>query len=842
MKIKYANICLFLVSILVAMALAGCADENFFEGSESTGGDLTMSFSCNDMLPQYSDPITTQTRAIDPKTEEEKKINSLHLFFFAPNADGKLVFVRPKLNDQSFLPYMYIANATDIVTVKQDVFETMENVTVVAIANINATDDPTHSYFCTEWTPDGAIRKDSREFEGTEAFMITSYDDLKEWIYHPRLRRDEGRSISELPSAGMPMIGVAENVSLVKSATNTRLEIQLRALMARVNISIKLNPNQQSTDGALPTIRITSYGIKNMPQTVPFSAPTAEYNSATKTYDLTNGNMDDAEYVLPSPVIINKDSKPVTFSYYTYENVQLPDYEALKPDDSGKFFPDYNVDDGTGTTPTYPKGVKEEDYQRWKPTMARDNASALILKGVYTTHQGVNYRAQFTIYMGSNTVDDFRVCRNHEYNNNIFVHGLDYVRNSTDDVYTFDARVNVVSDNPIYIAMVNERKVDAHATALPMDIWLMPREPQDGKDPDIPFTTTVSLEILPDNNAQDWMQMVLIPRKDMEANGFAAGTGLSKYFYTDMIDKCKSGTVDGHKSGPKIEIECLPSNDPNYENMSRSRIYFYIDENVPTTEKLASSSYGDRMARVKLTYSTSEGVKYERIIEIEQRALVHVVDPDRAVNAWMEYYEEYLEHNDPLDKHTEEASLYNGLPWGETLYNEAVRRVAGLSIDGCDVYLTDDAYRYTKGILARDGAVPLSDYTLHSKPATAFHYCYGRNKRDEKGLVELDKSWGTPTLGAGWYMPGIRELEAAMVKFYLEFDDFNNKENLYLSAACGKSGGLWPSENTSTARATRVKNINSDGSVEYEESTTGNLGAVDRRKPYRIRAFYRLEK
>jgi len=859
MKLKYSlNLCLHAVTaMLAALTLTGCTDEKYmFDDPTPTGGDFAISFSCNDMLPQYSDAATARSRATDPKTEDEKRINTIHLFFFQ-NDDKGGHFVEPNLNDQTFTPYQVITDATNIVTVKEDVFKQMNNITVVAIANINAVDDPEHNYFCTEWTPNGAIRKDSRDHTQGEPYEITCYDDLKKWVYHPQLRRDENRSISELPSAGMPMIGIAEGKSLIKATDNPRLEVQLRALMARVNISIKLTPNQQSTDGALPTMRVTSYGIKNMPQSVPFTEPTAKEPAGSEptndNYDLTKAEMNDAEYILPSPVLINKDSDPVTFSYYTYENIQLPDYDAKHPGSGTPFFPD-----GPGTEPDYPDGVSENNHQRWKPVMARKNASALILKGDYTNHQGMFYRAQFTIYMGENPVNDFKVGRNREYNNNISVHGLDYVRNSSDDVYSFDARVNVVTDNPLYLAMVNERKVDAHATVRPMDIWFLLREPQDDshEDPVVDHDTTVTLEI-PDDC--DWISMVLIPRSEMQANNWEPGTGASKYFYEDMLTNWLNGptvtymdifgNTKARKCGKKIEITCKATSTPGYNkeddnfNMSRSRIYFYIDENVPESNN--PTNYGDRICPVTLTYETSAGAHIKRTIEIEQRALVHVTgthpSTTNTFNTWMEYYEEYLEHYDPLDKHIEPEALYEGLYWGQNLMGSRVANIA-FGIDGYDVYYTEEAFTYTQAILKRKGAEALSNYTLYSQPGTAFHYCYGRNKRDSDGLVSFNKT-------NGWYMPGIRELEVAITQYYIDFYDYFYG-NLYLSAACGKKSGTLhlTYEDTDNARATTIalddngKPIfNNDGSPKYVESRTGDDGAVKRDAIHRIRAFYKAE-
>lgn len=822
---------------MMALTLTGCAEEDFrFDEPDTNGRGVTLSFSCNDMLPQYIDPVASRSRAADPKTEEEKKINSLHLFFFDSTTGD---FVQPKLDDQMFLPYQYIPDATNLVTVGDEVFDNMTNVTVVAIANINATEG-VNPRFCTKWTPQGDIRKDSRKAEG-ERWEIKNYSDLKQWIYHPRLRMDENRSVVDLPSAGMPMIGTLEGASLVQSATNPRLEVQLKALMARVNITIKLNPNQESRDGALPTMTITSYGIKNMPNTVPFTMPDATPRTGNnKEYNLTTGEMTtDFLYELPAPVTINKNSDAVTFSYYTYENIQLPDYTATRPGVDGtdaNFFPNYNGGEVDNSSIRYPDGIDEADRQRWKPLMARKDASAMVLNASYVTHQNLRYQARFTIYMGQNPDNDFQVKRNHAYNNNISIRGLDYVRNSSDGVYTFDARVNVISDNPIYFAIVNERKIDAHATALPMDVWFLLREDSEqGGDAVQDWESTVELEIKnPDGAVPDWIRMEKIPRATMKNNGWKAGTGVRPYFTEDLV----TNTL---KDNTKITID-------GNTDKSRTRVYFYIDENVPESNN--PTNYGDRYATINVTYTRKDKAGNiqdirTRTIEIDQRALVKVdgihSESKEHITAWMEYYEEYLEHSDPLDQHIEDEALYDGLPWGENLIDESVRRVI-TTIDGCDVYLTEDAFRYTQGILNRSGAISLSNFQLYTKPPTAFHYCYGRNKRKSDGTVVLRWSnllpWDTtPTKQYGWYMPGIRELEVALTQHYNTFEDFQG--NLYLSAACGKNKTGLGVENTDNCRATGV--YFSGGQPKYYESRTGDPGAVSRSSIHRIRAFYKAQ-
>ena len=158
------------------------------------------------------------------------------------------------------------------------------------------------------------------------------------------------------------------------------------------------------------------------------------------------------------------------------------------------------------------------------------------------------------------------------------------------------------------------------------------------------------------------------------------------------------------------------------------------------------------------------------------------------------------------------------------------------------LYLTEEAFRYTQGILNRSGAVALKDFKLYSKPATAFHYCYGRNKRKDDGSVVLkwENGWfeNDPTKQFGWYMPGIRELEVALTQYYTTFSDFEG--NLYLSGACGKNNNRVPGEDDQNCRATKVI-FDSNGKPTYVESKTGKEGAVRRDAIHRIRAFYKVK-
>ncbi|MDE6702778.1 MAG: hypothetical protein K2K00_03780 [Muribaculaceae bacterium] len=881
------------IAVLIGAVASSCSEDDLFSPDMGGEGESYITFRCADMLEAFVGEHNPASRAGGSKTPEEKAINTLHVFFF-DNESGDLLVEDTYSN---FQPYQRLTKNTSMLKiptgegVSNDFKNNYKNVHIVAIANIDATDeadaatDAANKFYTEKYSNDGKIMQAGRNVQADiaageagnngETFEITNYSDLQKWVYYPRIRMNEDGTgdISKLPEAGMPMIGELRGVDLSQKPATTPI-VNMQALMAKVTVSVDLQPDQ--TAGNYPLLKITGYGVRNMPIAVPFRQPTTEvidgkggkptgvtpndvYANYFEKYDVTNVSMfhkgdspvgsthfvcdDEAhEFMVSANVTINEDSDPVTFSYYTLENINLPDYNAKRANGEEAF--------NAALVPQYPTGVKEADKQRWKSTFAySDRASALILKGEYTTHQGLTYNAQFTVYMGC-TVGvpdpniDFQVKRNHRYDNNIVIHGLDYIRNSEDEVYNFDGRVNVTDDNPFYLAIVNERKVDAHATALPMDVWFMMREDGTGQlledpgwDSEISFTVRNH-----ETAAGNWIRMEKVTREEMAAGNFAPGTGARSYFTTDL--------VKGQTAGEKGELEdnWKMTIDGDTDG-SRSRIYFYIDENVPTDDD--GTNYGDRTAIIDIVYTRKEGgVEVDRrvrTLEIEQRALLPVT-ADGSVS-WMEVYEEYLDHSDPLDPHNEYGEFYNdGLPWGL----EGVNVNFGNPESGNDdyqVYNRQGAFAMTRWAVNRSDTDPLSNVKLFNttKPSSAFHYCYGKNKRDINGnaVVTYNNDF---SIAKGWYMPGIRELEQTFLKYYNDFAEFRG--NYYWSCACAQKTATGQGNTTNDyARATMI--IFNGTSYTYAESHCRHyqafVGWVDagpgfqlRTKKNRIRAFYRV--
>lgn len=846
--------CYAIVAALSIVAMTGCSDDNELWDEPEASGPVTIVAQSVDMIEPFSMPEVL-SRANDPKNEAEKKINTLHLFFF--DKDGQFI----KSNADNFKPY--IPNVKNFMfVVKDEAYKTMTDVTIVAIANINGTDNESANYFNTAY-PDGTVITAGGEIEdGTRInpgetrnpnpCTITSLADLQKWVYAPKLRTAEGTDITQLPKAGMPMIGMLKGVDLSKASGNTI--IPMKALMARVDIRVTLDPNQESTDRRLPQLTIKEYGVMNMPTTVPYTMPDTVAKKSTPV--LGKGELEkEVKVTLENPIVINKNTHDQdVFTYYTYENIQYSDKGALRADGT----PAYKDD-----VLTFPEGVTtDKEKQRWKPTIAyKDRASAMVLRGSYITHQGLTYEAEFKVFMGQNTIDDFKVKRNHKYVNNITIHGLDYVRNSDDNTYTFDGRVNVKTDNPVYLAIVNERKVDAHASVRPMDVWFLLRENADGTlNEDVDWESEVELTIEDANTSAKWIRMEVIPREEMRIlennkEKFIAGRGARDYFTTDLISKLdmENGMSDtNHQCGWHVTID-------GKRDKSRSRVYFYIDENVAPN---AQGEILDRIAKVKIVYRRKKNevlMEPERVrtLEIEQRGLKKITynHPSGGTidDTYMEYYEEYLEHYDPLDQHTMPGEVYKGMPWGIEGKNYHQSGWSRL-INSDEVY--DDGLQATQFVIYTRGRNPDSEYIPMSTvklyndnpPSTAFHYCYGKNKRNADGSVPSPKNNSYQNIdNGGWYLPGIRELERALTEHYLIFPDF--KGNFYWSASAAKNVVLNSYGARNRARATKI--IINGTDVDYAESGSENRdddytgpdgikGRAERKEYFRVRAFYKL--
>lgn len=765
-----------ILSLLLCALLAGCSAEgpDAPDVPEGPARGLTLSVSAGSMLPQ----VVTSRAAGDPeqKTAAEKQIRTLHIFFFG--ADGQ--FLAPTRPDE-FAPYMaydFTDGSQPRVIIPADAFEgqaTMTDATIVAVANIYG------SRFRTEWTPDGDITSGAAG-DALAQVTVASLADLEAWVYRPKLRTD----VSALPDPGMPMSGMLAGVDLTGSDA---LQMSLRALMARVDVNVSLNAAQHSADRSLPTLTVRRFGVMNMPCIVPLFA-----REGVTEADAEGEIVEDMTTDVDDPLTLTDGNGTAHFSYYTYENIRRPD------------------DSGFGG---YPAGVAETDEarQRWKPRRAHAHASALVMHADYRTRQGLDVKGRFTFYLGANTVDNFEVHRNRVYTNNITVRGLDYVRNSDESVHTFDARVNVTTDNPFFISMIGERRIDAHWGVLPVDFYFLAGAPEGAQ---------IGVEIL-EPERYPWMRLELCDAAGRAESELVPGWGCRPYFTTDLV------------------TSTLAANTACTVGSNRSRVYFYIDENASTRSRQVS---------VRFTYrATPEAEPIVTTAEFEQAGLLPFTSG--GTTYYMEAYEEYAEHRDPLDPHTPTPWYQpDGLPWARPEAGFFDRQICVYSykfpVHDIRPFDSTDANglrisNYVFG-LGSDGKADLSipgvnalGWYPNAEYYSAIHYAAAKNTRNSSGDVTSLK----------WFLPGISELEAIM---HANPNTNTFKESFYWSANPARDyqyNGLVVlagkhKEWTERARATKIDangNHVESGADDSDSQLYPNGGRVLRTQKLRVRAI-----
>lgn len=786
---------LFVTTIL----FASCQQEEYDCSVPLTGETITLNF-ISDPMQQYN----VTTRSSDVKNDDEKRINRLYVFFFAPDGNyltGGYLTGYPTAPEDGG----YYATGEGVNTLKIDKnnFTNMSDAkqaTIYVVANVEPT------LFSKDENEDG--RPDN----------IKNLSDLETLVYTPTNTVSTG-----LPIDGMPMVG-KKNIDLTgETGSEQERTIEMKALMARVDLNIQINSDNSSSTGNYPRLQLMDWTVKNLPTRVAFTAP------ATNTQ---TGDGDPAwsdwtrDITIPSQQMVYNKNGQATLSFYMFENMQNADNSNFKG---------------------YPEKIEEYQKQRYKPQLANANATAIILHGFYSTYNedgtgSATYEVRYTLYLGNNHTDNFQVERNHQYKNNITIKGL-LSQDSETGEYTFDARVDVEQDdNEFYFTILRERNHDAHFCVTPMDVYFF----EEGNPTMEVVLGEVNDETGEVTNVPTWIGLERVSATDMAAGTlsnsdfndeskyinagalFTAGHGKRKYFTTNLVDELK-------------KREMLTS--------TRDRIYFYLDENLSDTD--------DRSATVTLLYKNGDKKKH-RTFQIEQAHLLAVTYTETQKGGdgqehtiYMEQYEEYLDHYDPLDKYNTEQ-IYEGLPWARedsdiatkdigTLYYPSGGLLPSAYNDSYNNYY--DGWEYTSYVVSeRDKEQQVM--TLNDRPKSAFQYCHNKNKRKSDGIVpanyrtNLVNQIVEQSNQSKWFLPAITQMEEALRKYYLTYLEF--QKDFYWSASAAKegSGGILESEDGDRARATKIEDGVRVPSDQKESSMWENGGGnAKRTQPLRIRAF-----
>lgn len=745
---KNFNITICLLGVLVfGVILGACTQgEDFpFQTDFQTDGFRIEAVSQNMLIQQVT------TRSAIAKDDAEKKINQLYLFFFGP--DGN--YLQADEGTDLFKGFMAPGQSVTAVNIPTEAF-TGENATAASNAMVYALANVALEVVSDN---DGDGFPDNFPFGGKDGKTPKQLFD--EFLYDPINYTSYSRDdITKLPEGGMPMVGKTTNtVNLTSKGT---LTLQLKALMARIDLNISVKADHSNAAGRLPRLQMAEWGVYNMPTAIPLTEPSTGLSTL-------NGKKRDMTEILNNEVAYNN-GEAIEISFYMFENLQAAAVDST----------DY-----------YPAGIDTEyDKQRWKPEFAGEDATYFKMRAFYSTYNedgsgNATYEATFTFYLGANPTYDFKVARNRHYLNNVTISGLINV-GTNEDHTTFDARVNITEqNNPYFIAIMRERDHDAHFCVTPMDVYLFDEE----ENP------TMTVEIADAGN-HTWIRMEKVPALNMANGTIPDGWDTDKYIvastYTDDGGNLVYENPDWHAGNGKRKyftttlMDELKDNTSYTLNTTRDRIYFYIDENLSTKE---------RTATINITYNAeNEAEPRHRTIEIVQHGLMRVdVAPDEDEGypngqiIYVEAYEEYLEHHDPLDEHTNDA-MYNGLEWGANGI-----RFSGAIInrdEWCNVYF--NGLKATNNIVTKTGQGKMD---LNEKPESAAQYCNNKNKRDDEGNVLA--------LNYGWFLPGIRQLEAILTTYYNQYPEF--QQNFYWSSAAGKTSALVGfTEDTGYARATKA--------------------------------------
>lgn len=751
------NITKYIAATILAIVVAACTDNTESAGSNVADGKVKLEISATGMGQHL---VTSRSITKDP---DETEIHNLHVFFF-DNTTGE--YLQPATGGESEegKSYRYLSNGQHTLLIDGEQFVNPNNVDIYILANL----------------ADKAITIGSDGIPTAQGTRLSNRAALQNYIYTPY---DKVNFTTRIPDTGLPMMGHMTGDFTIKGGQI--IEVKLKSLMVRVDFNIKLTPKDLNVDLKYPILQINKVEMHNMPA----GARIQEYNTGEETEGVATYNSEGSANIRLTT------GESSSFHFYVFEHLRKTNGNTI------------------------PESITDEYKQRYKPTLAKDDAAYVLLVGQYIDNNGHPYEITYKLYLGANHTDDFNLTRNCKYVNNINVLGISAVNHpdNPDGEVGLDTRVTVSrEDNDYYITILRERRHDAHFNVTPMDIY-------------IPGRGSITVTVPDADGANKWIRLEAV-----EGTPNREGYGKRDYFTTDLLTNTlnnpinKSCTIDGTEPGLTVR-----------------RVYLYIDENASTKA---------RSVPLEIYYTpTGEQTPTTptQTLEIDQAGLLKATINDGGIRrtVYMETYEEYLDYFDPMSDFNSEQK-YDGLPWGAN-----GKEIGGIGRVDLGVFSgTFCSQNFTRGKdftpyildrLVKLGYTDQRKMKLSDIPLTAAAYALNKNKRNSDGTVAKVE----------WYLPGIREIEQAILPYYNDFPEFQG--NYYWSSAAGEEDDFWIStafntynEDTGRARATKAKyypggennpdapkNVNWNGEYCYIKSGVDEEGWLLRTKVCRIRCM-----
>ncbi len=604
--------------------------------------------------------------------------------------------------------------------------------------------------------------------------------------------------------------GSASNptLPLVNGSPSDLLNVPMKAMFSKVNVTIKVTPDQTVDTHLTPQFTLKSYTVNNVPASVDFAMGGKPRLNHSVTDDVTSviGPFNDPMPLLNGTTIA-RGTQTINFTFYLPERFLTPTYQSHDGSQDGQQgYYDYPF-------PVVGGKYRAEDLdlrQRFKPLLPDGQAATYVtINGTFRDHQQHEFDVTYDVYLGEDNYGNFDTERNCEYFHYINIRGI---LNSDDQVLnenavSIDHRVNVDRVEPIIINLRRETQLDSHFEVRPLRIRKNPEYTGDLSNAKVkvevvydktPTQKWIGLERSFGNGVQSGSATYLVAT-DLAADR-QNSLGKRKYFTTDLTTVTLAGESQKDGNGYSItggQSVIVPITEED------EAVWIYVDEALV-------AEAGDAIRKATIRVSVAEdGTHYGTPIDyvIQQRQLFPVT---YGGNTYLiEYEEEYLHNFDADDSYgqTDFEGMQWGLPGIELSYDHQAISFNHVLADNFtsdrkpfyDYYVSShdsnasgtmhnrEGFNFCLEIIQvvngqgnhdTDASNNIDVLHLGQDPESAIEYCYNKNKRNASGQVATSSNADNMK----WYLPAIDQIEDIVMseygdgqKTYIRFLDFQAK-------------------------------------------------------------------
>lgn len=582
----------------------------------------------------------------------------------------------------------------------------------------------------------------------------------------------------------IPMAGVTQRDLSALGEFNNSIQIPLERLFAKIIVKLSVNIlDENPNDNNVPQFTLSNFVVNNMPNKVAIIAPD---NDPPATLWATSS--DAADYLVTDNWMSNfnldngaDDSETVTTGQGT-KSLFFYVPEHLVPRDRENTMVE-----------------NEELRQQQKPLLIDSDKKAIYvsIKGNLNVPGTSPMIADYNIYLGENSWDDFNIKRNKIYTNNITINGAEA-----------DNRVEFIHGD-VSVLFKRATYLDSHFEVRPLRVKWTGEGTAAG-------TVTVKVMHAYDDEAAapDWVRLERPSDSERKTDSYCGTIGKRKYFTTDLVQNTL-------KNNTSLNFQISDDEEGDFPT------WVYVDEFTPS-----GNSFSDevRQARIRVIFTPADDTRDVLTVDyvITQRSIYPVVGTKQTNHTYgIEYFEEYLYDYDRVDIEDlgdgEYHATQDGMEWGlhgvqlssevqsvsidQDKFNAGLKNAGGnvgtltkylgdfvdeLSTDivnniiddanigavydfytSLDTQVPDDKRHNYSGLSFTHKIVSdqqIGTLSLTENPTSAVEYCLNKNKRNPDGSITT----------IHWYLPAIDELEDIVESAYNEFDVFQNR--LYWSS------------------------------------------------------------